>query len=271
LGLISTFFLSPSRQWLTIGTNRGYVSSWDTRFKVPFREWRLPDQSVVHSMSAAGLSADGMPTSAFVAAGPGDFAEWSLESSRCTRLYRILSERTSKLPDLNPDSSPVKNDWGLSDLERPPRSTTRVRALAASNPATSMPASVGPSAATAKNPAPSADGLGFVISAGVDKKIRYWDIANAKTSYVISGLEKLEPKPVYHSYSAMEDTVSVYEEMPGPYEEPIRAYDDTGLREPNLDPPATAHRDTILDLKILESPSRLLISCSRDGVIKVWK
>lgn len=147
LGLISTFFLSPTRQWMTVGTNRGFVASWDIRFRVPFREWRLPDQSVVHQMSAAGLSNDGAPTSAFVAAGPGDFAEWNLEACRCTKLYRILSERTSKLPELNAESNFVQNDWGLSDLERPPRSSTRVRALASAIP--SLAAGAAPTAPAA--------------------------------------------------------------------------------------------------------------------------
>jgi hypothetical protein len=36
-------------------------------------------------------------------------------------------------------------------------------------------------------------------------------------------------------------------------------------------PPPIHHNDAITDIEVLELPTRLIISGSRDGVIKVWK
>jgi phosphoinositide-3-kinase regulatory subunit 4 len=95
LGLISTMLVDPSRNWVAIGTNRGFVTCWDLRFKVCFREWRLPDQSVVHQF--ANLATSGptswsgeSTTSLLAAAGPGDLAEWNIQSAQCKRMFRIL-------------------------------------------------------------------------------------------------------------------------------------------------------------------------------------
>jgi len=35
--------------------------------------------------------------------------------------------------------------------------------------------------------------------------------------------------------------------------------------------PPVYHSDTVTDLKMLEDPHKMLISASRNGVIKVWK
>jgi hypothetical protein len=35
--------------------------------------------------------------------------------------------------------------------------------------------------------------------------------------------------------------------------------------------PSFHHSDSILDLKMIEMPHKMLISCSRDGIVKVWK
>ena len=34
---------------------------------------------------------------------------------------------------------------------------------------------------------------------------------------------------------------------------------------------ANCHHDAVLDLATINSGSRLLLSCSRDGIIKAWK
>ena len=38
-----------------------------------------------------------------------------------------------------------------------------------------------------------------------------------------------------------------------------------------IDEPPTGHHDSITDIAITKLPQNLLISCAKDGVIKVWK
>jgi WD40 repeat protein len=169
----------------------------------------------------------------------------------------------------------VQDDMGISDLKNPPRSETRVRSLALPPQLTGATTHIAaPSTAASNSSAQGSaalqqQGYNFLFTAGTDKKIRYWDLANPRNSYVLCGLEKDEPRPVYSSRNV--DGVEVIEELPGAAVDAVRAYDDPAYREPNLDPPPMAHRDTILSLNIIESPSRMLVSASRDGAIKVWK
>ena len=46
-------------------------------------------------------------------------------------------------------------------------------------------------------------------------------------------------------------------------------HDDITRR--GIDEPPTGHHDTITDIAITKLPQNLLISCAKDGVIKVWK
>ena len=45
--------------------------------------------------------------------------------------------------------------------------------------------------------------------------------------------------------------------------------DDRTMR--GIDEPPTGHHDSITDIAITKYPQNLLISCAKDGVIKVWK
>lgn len=92
LGLITALMIDPSRHWMAVATNRGYVSCWDMRFKVCFREWRLPDKSLVHQLATPFWSPLGQTPSLLIAGGPGDLAEWNLETASCQRVLRILPQ-----------------------------------------------------------------------------------------------------------------------------------------------------------------------------------
>jgi phosphoinositide-3-kinase, regulatory subunit 4 len=39
----------------------------------------------------------------------------------------------------------------------------------------------------------------FLISAGADRKVRFWDLSKAESSSVVSGLELEEPRPTFVS------------------------------------------------------------------------
>ena len=36
-------------------------------------------------------------------------------------------------------------------------------------------------------------------------------------------------------------------------------------------PPTTHHTDAIMDLKTVDVPMRLMLSCSKDETVKVWR
>jgi WD40 repeat protein len=100
----------------------------------------------------------------------------------------------------------------------------------------------------------------YIITAGTDKTIRFWDLKEPKGSKIISGPKRENKVPVYTS-SQSKDIDIIQENW-------IMENDKINLNlNRNME---TNHSDCILDLKFLE-PYNMLVTSSRDCVIKVWK
>ena len=110
----------------------------------------------------------------------------------------------------------------------------------------------------------------YLLTAGTDKRVRYWDITTPANSYAVCGVEAGAPRPRY-SHQAMTaaggEQVPLFREVPNAQDP--QALENVKQRAGGL--PSTNHHDCILDLKLLELPHKMLISSSRDGVVKVWK
>ena len=132
---------------------------------------------------------------------------------------------------------------------------------------------------------PAPDGS-FLITAGSDRRIRYWDCTNSTKSYLISAPPD-DPPTAYSSFSL--NNLAVFQErlapspatgsapVPGAPAGPASGTNTASLSGTSLEysrqrsGPAVHHYDCITDLNFLELPARMLISAGRDGVVKVWK
>jgi len=111
-----------------------------------------------------------------------------------------------------------------------------------------------------------------LITGGSDLRIRAWPtplenlVGNqAKQSSPVDGPASWFP--VYRGKT--ENNVTVVDEFEDRLSGKMNARKNDG--DSTLDPTPVHHKDTILDLKVLEWPQKMLVSSSRDGVIKVWK
>jgi len=108
------------------------------------------------------------------------------------------------------------------------------------------------------------DRSSFVITGGTDSTIRFWDVKDPKNSYIISGPKREHKMPIYANLYNKESHIELLQEN-------WKEISGSNDKIPLLKSIDTHHTDAILDLKLLESPHNMLVSCSRDGVIKVWK
>lgn len=131
------------------------------------------------------------------------------------------------------------------------------------------------------------DGTEFILTAGNDQKIRYWDMSSPKNCSLIvpAPKEKLNPSDITYESRLIDGTEvirenvnsSAYHTSPGSGsgnsgttgsnringEEPPRS-------GPEL--PAPGHHDIITDLIACRTQKQMFFaSCSRDGVVKLWK
>jgi len=220
---------------------------------------------------------------------------WDLESATCKMIFRVLThEEEPPLPAVRPVPTPVTLDYGLEDLQIPP--------------------SGGPDTHPyfVKGLACAANG-GYLVTAGSDKRVRFWDMQNTSNSCTVSGLRPEHPKPRYTCSNNLIEGVSVYEEFPdvffhhfssdaaAPNPSPTHSHTAPSLA-PNTSvasgtgggapagaaqgaagfaqkqgkhrgPPVPSpnHNEAVLDVGLIELPHAMIVSCSRDGVVKVWK
>lgn len=116
-------------------------------------------------------------------------------------------------------------------------------------------------------------GTSYLITAGTDKLIRYWDLSSPLKCYLLSGLQPCQPKSTFEmpmneafknklfiSYDCNETSHDVITQSHLPIKE---------TRGPVKTP--TTLRDAVTDLKCIDIPLRLMISSSNDGQIKIWR
>jgi phosphoinositide-3-kinase regulatory subunit 4 len=251
VGLLSSLVVEPERKWLVTGTNSGYFTCWDMRFHIPVKTWGHPSKTRIHKMlnhpqkDASWIFATSGVTS--------DVSVWDVESGTCKQMFRILSDAEALKPNVKPLPPPGPMDYGMEELQNPVKPYAPhggIKALL--------------------NPDPS-----FLITAGDDRKIRYWNLQNVLNSYIISGFQ--QHPIVYNSQSF--DNIQVYQEFEetptsnaaasGVTSSSSTTSAATKFRGPAS--PSVHHRESILDVKVMELPHKMLISSGRDAIIKVWK
>lgn len=106
-----------------------------------------------------------------------------------------------------------------------------------------------------------------LLTAGTDMRIRYWDLDNIERSYVMSdGYTSMSGRSSSYSYETkITDGIEVFQEG---IKQNHNLAVDAGMSDPNLISPA--HRDGITDMVWVDT-SKVLVSSSMDGVIKMWK
>jgi serine/threonine protein kinase/WD40 repeat protein len=138
----------------------------------------------------------------------------------------------------------------------------------------------------------------FVLTAGTDKVVRFWDLRDPADSYRISSAD-LHENDYLRYHSRVENSTVVLEEVlsnqPPPPNANLVNHNPTGNANNNSnssvkvsdDPrvrtklqlvrrtqgqmaPSTAHSTDILDMKAIEFPHKMLATAGRDGIIKVW-
>jgi len=258
LGSLKTFLIDPLRNWLITVTSRGFYTCWDLRFLIPIKTWRhsIATKHSIYRVAPSPPSKQQNSRSSplfFAATGGNEVQLWDIESAVTRQVLRAMPEG-----DPQPQSTPAimynphSQDFGTDDLQRQMTSCQpSMRAIL-----------TGPSESTTGMPS-------YVITAGTDRQIRYWDLSNVSRSFVIAGPAS---SPVFSTQTVGPTTFFLEQASPlgsSSSTDQIMRFPTQESRGKLRTP--VHHKDTILDLEMLELPTRLLVSGSRDGKNKVWK
>ncbi|XP_041377701.1 phosphoinositide 3-kinase regulatory subunit 4-like [Gigantopelta aegis] len=106
----------------------------------------------------------------------------------------------------------------------------------------------------------------FLLTGGSDMRCRFWDLTNPANSFIMSNAAT-DPTNISFSYrSQLIDGTEVIQEV---CTKKQISTEDIPRRVPEA--PSSGHHDIISDVSICQASQCLVITASRDGVVKVWK
>lgn len=312
-GSPTCFVTDRKHHWLLLGTTHGVLDLWDLRFKMRLRAWCFPGGAPVHRITLQTVKMSRKPK--FIISGgtaAADITVWDLEKLICVSALRtsVFKETSTNrhytLIDLDDDLH-QRNGAGGSNAHGPSGMGMLLGRFAASIESSSAGHGGGTDRSVRALALGSDDGNDFVVSAGPDWKVRFWDLARPEVSIVVSGLEMEESRPVYTVMppaAPNPETTVVQERIFRPQQQqgtgtegssesskgksgsnaktvanqPKRGRDAAGarggretLRSLQQQQLLRGHLDNVSDVAILEQPYGMVVSVDRAGVVMVFQ
>jgi phosphoinositide-3-kinase regulatory subunit 4 len=203
LGYPTSMCLSPDRHWICAGTSRGMICLWDVRFNTLCNVWQHSSRSAIHRLACCrGLPKSNPHIAAtegaylFVAAGQNEAAVWGLpEAGECLKCFRSVSlessrDRIAPLPVLR--ELPVPRHMHAPIHGAFDRNSRLRAGSSESGGGLDSHHSVRAILGRVSNSLSS-----YVITAGTDRCIRYWDFASPSSCCTITGSEITQPRAIY--------------------------------------------------------------------------
>eukprot|EP01038_Epipyxis_sp_PR26KG_P008875 gene8875-11972_t len=284
LGYPTSMALAPDRNWMCVGTSKGYVALWDIRYNSMSKLLRHSSNQSVHRLALGkSLPKSSNPNSLsgnismtdgaylFLTAGyNNEAAVWGIpEAGECFKCFRTVPLDSSRMP-----VAPLPE---LIDIKLPshPNAPILDAVYAAKQLNSNSFTEDGTQHSLPEHSVRiSQSNLSYLITAGTDKSIRYWDFMSPMKCFTVSGLDGAQPKGLFDAPKLNDNStnklfVCYITATPSPDKMlqahlPIREGRGICGANPNF-------KDAITDLKHIDIPLKLLISSSRDGEIKLWR
>ncbi|KAJ3165023.1 Serine/threonine-protein kinase [Irineochytrium annulatum] len=324
-GVISSFTSDRGHSWILTGTHRGVMSLWDIRFGLCVKTWAHPSRSRINRIVAAGTGAGGHGPGGALGGGggprgvgslgfsssggsgaskmvmaavggrTGEVSMWDIEKGECREVWCVFgaasagrsgsTDPAAEMDRLYGNGLKAVNPPGLSDFLKGPELSDTAPAGADA----SVRALVTPSDAP------------FMLTAGTDRRIRYWDMVNVEDSYTVAGLEPSDPQPRYSSHLYGDVTFNIeytpslsfnpspnstpprnppyeriYQQQNGPSSSSsasissATSHSQTNGSHLSSSHSVINHLDAVTDMKVTQVPYPMILAGGRDGVIKVW-
>ncbi|GBG32041.1 Phosphoinositide 3-kinase regulatory subunit 4 [Hondaea fermentalgiana] len=287
-GVITALAVPPEGDpiWLVAGTSRGVILLYDLRFSILLKAWRHPSHSRIHRLYLSRATCS--DPFVYVAAGVNSTSLYNVSDGAMVHSYRTVPTSV-KGKDATADAPLEEID--VRALEVNPSIPEPMWSQLAVDELDASTARMEPSVRAIVCPFDMSDVRKHmahipttVITAGTDRRIRYW---NQDHNLCYSVFDQEFGRSVNQHWDRLGKVVVCREDIAGhqaigqaqPAQRQQSQFSAEGRGLPH---PSTNHEDAILDLAFLAAPSRLggtltqrastglLLSASRDGIVKAW-
>lgn len=222
-GNLTTFCVDKKQHWLLTATTHGILDLWDLRFRLRLRSFGIHtsariDRLLIHPSRGHGKWV--------FASADGEISVWDIEKSTCREVYRpssflqVTNEKAKPYEAWYPDEEPrekvlerfardlTMDENLLTPSQQPeeaptsapstptPKQTTNPQGQSSSSiPPVSftIPAlhSVTDCISRSKTSTGNPEKAYFLLTAGLDRTLRFWDLTRPENSRIISGPQLL--------------------------------------------------------------------------------
>ncbi len=196
-GTPTAFCIDRKRNWLCLATSHGVLDLWDLRFKMRLKGWGVPGKSAIYRVAIHPTKGRGRWVCVAGGTGQGEVTVWDLERTLCREIYRVGG---------NKEGPRGYDAWDV-DTDKPEgmlgRFATNIETFSSRTGDRGVRAMITGTSATEDQRDVR---FAFMITAGSDKKLRFWDLARVEGSVVYSGLQVDEGRPTFsasHPTAAM--------------------------------------------------------------------
>ena len=291
LGVVGHMTVDPHKNaWLATATDSGAISVFDLRFLLCAKQWMHPSQASIGAMvplgagpppgAAAGVGGPDARNCVLIASGEHETGLWNIFEGRCEQVFRSYAgSGKAGGHDAPPVASrkalPIEGDVNILQVE------PDVNAVNAYLRAQQLkdPIAEGGAGHRAILPLPS----GAFVTAGTDRFLRFWHPTRFEQSYVVCGprggqeIQSAKRAPVYYKKQAyngiptVEEATAVVGAGEGGAGNAGSGERGAPLKH-GFGGGAVCHEDCVLDMALIDpGHEKIVVSCSRDGIIKAWK
>lgn len=282
-GIPSCFVIDSKKCWLLLGTLQGVLDLFDLRFSVLVKTWTFKNASPIQRLF---LRPKSKSLSICMLGGTGtcEASIWNITTMTCEEVYSAATT-----VDLSKSYYAInfEEDGKVETAER-----NTLKMLRGDTDARQRTPDLLCMAVGIDSPRPEGDGDHdkqrhiYMLSGGVDKKIRFWDINSTDCCSIVSGLNTSGTEPpssgtpvFYQTYNNVAVKI-VGEKYTHPDDEtqtrsgrnvskqhkPTR----TNVISSEQQELAKNHQATITDIAMIYKPYQMVVSADRSGVIKVY-
>ncbi|KAL9641455.1 hypothetical protein ABK040_013380 [Willaertia magna] len=255
-GPISSICCGDNEPWMVTGTKRGYLTLWDMRYQINVSNTRVTDSAInkiclVKNTPNSTLTSNFNSPSICIASQGRDIDIWNLENQQTVYKFRCSLSESARRKTVTTQNEPQTfsgvDPFAINEIKK----VVKDRRLGTEEPNFEVKALY------------VNEFDGSFYSGSSDGTVRFWDTNQIEQSYISDDSSCCT---IYVEDNAKGENSSL-----NSYSSGISRRGGTFST-----PVVTHHLDTITDITVVSSTAKghyqpLLITSSRDGVLKVWK